>query len=128
MKILILTRHADDGYLQQLIQAGANGYVLKQSSPSQLINALRMVGEDKSFLDPTLTEKVMGGYIRQATALAGASKVQMTSREAEVIRLIAWGHSNKEIADRLQVSIKTIEAHKANSMKKLGITKSDYFS
>jgi DNA-binding NarL/FixJ family response regulator len=121
MKVLILTRHTDDGYLQQLIQAGANGYVLKQSPPNQLINALRVVGEDKSFLDPTLTEKVMGGYIRQSTALEGASKVQLTDRESEVIRLIAWGYSNKEIADRLQVSIKTVEAHKANSMKKLGI-------
>jgi two-component system response regulator NreC len=122
VKVLILTRHTDDGYLQQLIQAGASGYVLKQSSPSQLLSAVRVVGEDKSFLDPTLTEKVMGGYIRQSTALAGASKVHLTDREAKIIRLIAWGYSNKEIADHLQVSVKTVEAHKANSMKKLGIT------
>jgi DNA-binding NarL/FixJ family response regulator len=121
VKILTLTRHTDDGYLQQLIQAGANGYILKQSAPNELINAIRVIGEGKSYLDPALTEKVMGGYIRQSTALSNAEKIQITDREAEIIRYIAWGYSNKEIAERLQLSVKTIEAHKANSMKKLGI-------
>lgn len=121
VKILTLTRHTDDGYLQQLIQAGANGYILKQSAPNELINAIRVVGEGKSYLDPALTEKVMGGYIRQSTALSNAGKVQITNREAEIIRFIAWGYSNKEIAERLQLSVKTIEAHKSNSMKKLGM-------
>jgi two-component system response regulator NreC len=121
VKILTLTRHTDDGYLQQLIQAGANGYILKQSAPNELINAIRVIGEGKSYLDPALTEKVMGGYIRQSTAMSHASKVQITDRESEIIRYIAWGYSNKEIAERLQLSVKTVEAHKANSMKKLGM-------
>lgn len=121
IKILALTRHTDDGYLQQLIKAGANGYVLKQSAPTDLINAIRTVGAGKSYLDPALTEKVMGGYVRQETALAGAAKVEISARECEVIRLIAWGHSNKEIAARLDISVKTVEAHKANAMQKLGI-------
>jgi DNA-binding NarL/FixJ family response regulator len=122
VKILTLTRHTDDGYLQQLIQAGANGYILKQSAPNELINAIRVIGAGKSYIDPALTEKVMGGYIRQSTALSNASKVRITDREAEVIRYIAWGYSNKEIAERLQISVKTVEAHKANSMKKLGMS------
>ena len=122
IKILTLTRHTDDGYLQQLIKAGANGYVLKQSAPAELINAIRVVGSGKSYLDPTLTEKVMGGYVRQSAALAGASKVVISDRESEVIRLIAWGHSNKEIGVRLDISVKTVEAHKANAMRKLGIS------
>jgi two-component system response regulator NreC len=121
IKILTLTRHTDDGYLQQLIQAGSSGYVLKQSAPAELINAINAVTSGKSYLDPALTEKVMGGYLRQATALRGASKVELTDRETEVIRLIAWGYSNKEIAARLQISVKTVEAHKANSMQKLGM-------
>lgn len=121
IKILSLTRHTDDGYLQQLLKAGANGYVLKQSAPTELINAIRAVGAGKSYLDPALTEKVMGGYVRQETALSSAEKVEISGRESEVLRLIAWGHSNKEIAARLDISVKTVEAHKANSMRKLGI-------
>jgi DNA-binding NarL/FixJ family response regulator len=122
IKILALTRHTDDGYIQQLIRAGANGYVLKQSAPTELINAIRAICTGKSYLDPSLTERVMGGYIRQSTALSNARKVAMTDRESEVIRLIAWGYSNKEIGERMQISFKTVEAHKANAMKKLGIS------
>lgn len=121
VRILTLTRHTDDGYLQQLIQAGANGYVLKQSAPTELIRAIRAVCEGKSYLDPSLTEKVMGGYVRQSTALRNAHKVELTDRETEVVRLIALGYSNKEIAAQLNISVKTVEAHKANSMTKLGM-------
>lgn len=119
-KILTLTRHTDDGYLQQLLKAGVNGYVLKQSAPAELINAIRTVAAGRSYLDPTLTEKVMGGYIKQSTAISSASKVEISDRECEVLRLIALGHSNKEIAARLDLSVKTIEAHKSNFMRKLG--------
>jgi two-component system response regulator NreC len=118
-KILTLTRHTDDGYLQQLIQAGANGYVLKQSAPTELINAIRAVGAGNSYLDQAITNKVMGGYANRSVKLRGENKAAITDREAEVLRLIAWGYSNKEIAARLDVSVKTIEAHKANAMRKL---------
>ncbi len=122
IKILTLTRHTDDGYLQQLIKAGASGYVLKQSAPSELVNAIRAVAAGKKYVDPSLTEKMMDGYVRRQTALSHAEKVEISARESEVIRLIAWGYSNKEIAGRLDVSVKTIEAHKANAMRKLGIS------
>jgi len=122
LKILILTRHTDDGYLQQLIGAGANGYVLKQSAPTELINALRTIGAGNSYLDPSLTRKVMGGYVNRATSLRGEGKGELTDRESEVLRLIAFGYSNKEIGTRLDLSVKTIEAHKANAMRKLGIS------
>ena len=122
VKILTLTRHTDDGYLRQLISAGANGYVLKQSAPSELINAIRSVGEGNSFLDPSLTQKVMGGYVSKVDSLRGDGRGDVSSRESEVLRLIALGYSNKEIATRLDLSVKTIEAHKANAMRKLGIS------
>jgi DNA-binding NarL/FixJ family response regulator len=121
IKILTLTRHTDDGYLQQLIQAGANGYVLKQSAPSELVKAIRAVCSGNSYLDPSLTEKVMSVYVRQQIALSHAQKVEISSRESEIVRLIAWGYSNKEIGAKLEISVKTVEAHKANAMKKLGI-------
>jgi two-component system, NarL family, response regulator NreC len=121
IKILTLTRHTDDGYLQQLIGAGANGYVLKQSAPTELINAIRVVSAGNAYLDPALTNKVMGGYASRAISLRGEKKGDLSDRESEVLRLIAWGYSNKEIASNLDLSVKTIEVHKANAMRKLGI-------
>ena len=122
LMILALTRHTDDGYLQQLIGAGANGYVLKQSAPNELINAIRAIGSGQAYLDPALTQKVMGGYAVRTTSLRGEGKKELSSRETEVLKLIAFGFSNKEIATRMQLSVKTVEAHKANAMRKLGIT------
>lgn len=122
LKILILTRHTDDGYLQQLLGAGANGYVLKQSAPTELISAIRTIAAGNAYLDPSLTRKVMGGYVSRTSSLRGESKGDLSDREAEVLRLIAFGYSNKEIGGKLDLSVKTIEAHKANAMRKLGIT------
>ncbi len=120
--ILTLTRHTDNGYLQQLIAAGSNGYVLKQSAPTELINAIRTVASGNAYLDPSLTRKVMGGYVNKASSLRGEGKVDLSERESEVLRLIAFGYSNKDIGEKLELSTKTIEAHKANAMRKLGIS------
>ncbi len=122
IKILTLTRHTDDGYLKQLIGAGANGYVLKQSAPTDLLHAIRTVAAGNAYLDPSLTRKVMGGYVSRAESVRGETKGDLTDREEEVLRLISFGYSNKEIGTRLEVSVKTIEAHKANAMRKLGIS------
>jgi len=121
VKLLTLSRHTDDGYLQQLVAAGANGYVLKQSAPNHLINAIREVADGNAYLDPTLTKKVMGGYANRP-ALRGENQRELTDRETEVLRLISLGYSNKEIAASLDLSVKTIEVHKANAMRKLGIS------
>jgi DNA-binding NarL/FixJ family response regulator len=122
LKILTLTRHTDDGYLQQLIKAGVNGYVLKQSAPTELINAIRTVTSGRSYVDSDLTQKVLGGYAsRTAGSLRGEGSGHISERESEVLRLIAWGYSNKEIAARLELSVKTVEAHKSNAMRKLNM-------
>lgn len=122
IKILILTRHTDDGYLQQLLSAGASGYVLKQSAPTELISAIRTIAAGNAYLDPSLTRKVMGGYVNRASSLRGETKGELSDRETEVLRLISFGYSNKEIGIKLDLSVKTIEAHKANAMRKLGIS------
>ncbi|HEY2866886.1 MAG TPA: response regulator transcription factor [Pyrinomonadaceae bacterium] len=119
IKILTLTRHSDDSFLEQLIAAGASGYVLKQSAPAELVNAIRTVGGGNAYLDPTLRDKVIGGFLHRG--LRGDRRLEMTGREAEVLRLIAWGFSNKEIAARLDLSVKTVEAHKANAMRKMNL-------
>ena len=117
--VLTLTRHKDDGYLQQILRAGASGYVLKQSPPSELLHAIRSVAKGGKYLDPAVAGKVMGSY--SARRAPTADSHQLTDREVEVLRLVAWGHSNKEIASHLDLSVKTVEVHKANAMKKLGM-------
>jgi DNA-binding NarL/FixJ family response regulator len=118
--VLALTRHKDDGYLQQMLSAGASGYVLKQSSPSELIHAIRAVAKGGKYLDPTVAGKVMGRFVGRSTT-STEKLPEITDREAEVLRLISWGHSNKDIANRLDLSVKTVEVHKTNAMKKLGM-------
>jgi DNA-binding NarL/FixJ family response regulator len=118
--VLAVTRHKDDGYLQQVLKAGASGYVLKQSPPAELLHAIRAVAKGGKYLDPALAGKVMGRYSGRSSAF-NEGRADVSDREVEVLRLVAWGHSNKEIASRLDLSVKTIEVHKANAMKKLGM-------
>jgi DNA-binding NarL/FixJ family response regulator len=122
IKILTLTRHTDTAYLQELLQAGVSGYVLKQSASGELIRAIRAVAVGGSYLDPAIAGKVFEGYVEKQNKLRGdTSGEQLTEREREVFRYIALGYSNAEIADRMNISVKTVEAHKANSLKKLDI-------
>ena len=118
--VLAVTRHKDDGYLQQVLKAGASGYVLKQSPPAELLHAIRAVANGGKYLDPALAGKVMGRYSGRGSVI-NEGGADVSDREVEVLRLVAWGHSNKEIAARLDLSVKTIEVHKANAMKKLGM-------
>lgn len=121
VKILTLTRHSGDGYLHQLIKSGASGYILKQSAPSELIRAIKHVYKGMSYIDPALTNKVFGGFVNQNYSLRGTGPSELTARETEVLRLIALGYSNKEIAARLDLSVKTIETHKANAIRKMNM-------
>ncbi len=120
-KILALTRHMDTGFIQQLFRAGASGYVLKQSASEELIRAIRAIARGDSYLDPALTNRVMTGYVGKSVDIGTIPEVGLTEREEEVLKKVAWGYSNKEIAAQLDISIKTVEAHKANSMKKLNM-------
>jgi DNA-binding NarL/FixJ family response regulator len=119
--IVTLTRHGDDAYLQELMRAGASAYVLKQSAPVELITAIRTCASGGQYLDSALTARVTGFLGRDGKKLNQAG-VTPSERESEVLRLIAAGYSNKEIATRLTLSVKTVEAHKANAMRKLGLS------
>ena len=116
--IITLTRHSDDAYLQELLRAGALGYVLKQSAPAELLQAIRAAAAGKAYLDSTLARRVTSGFLAREGRTNEAGSV-LTDREAEVLRRIASGYSNKETAARLSLSVKTVEAHKANAMSKL---------
>jgi len=119
--IVILTRHGDDAYLQELLRAGADGYVLKQSAASELLQAIRATAVRGQYLDSALTARVTAGFLAKSGRKAQATGVSVSERESEVLRLIAAGYSNKEIAAQLELSVKTVEVHKANAARKLGL-------
>jgi two-component system, NarL family, response regulator NreC len=119
--IVILTRHGDDAYLQELLRAGADGYVLKQSAASELLQAIRATAVRGQYLDSALTARVTAGFLAKSGRKAQVTGVSVSERESEVLRLIAAGYSNKEIAAQLELSVKTVEVHKANAARKLGL-------
>lgn len=119
-KILTLTRHSDDGYLQQLLQAGSSGYVLKQSNPDELVRAIHAVANGQIYLDPAVMGTVVKKLGRHVPRGMPPGK-KLSGREDEVLHLIAQGYLSKEVAARLRISIKTVEAHKANGMEKMGM-------
>jgi DNA-binding NarL/FixJ family response regulator len=114
--VLALSIHEDKGYLRQLLESGAAGYVLKRTIAAELIHAIRIVAEGGIYLDPALAGTVVGGFVRKPSGTG-----ELSEREAEMVRLIAAGHSNKEIAVRLHLSVKTVESYKARSLEKLGL-------
>lgn len=119
--VLVLSAHDDSGYLQQLLEVGASGYVLKKAAAEELINAIRVVAAGGVYLDPSLAGKVVGGYLGKRRARGAPRGNDLSPREAEVLRLVAWGYTNKEIAAYLSISVKTVETHKANLMAKLDL-------
>jgi DNA-binding NarL/FixJ family response regulator len=120
--IVTLTRHSDDAYLQELLRAGVAGYVLKQSPPNELVQAIRAAAAGGQYLDSSLTARITAGFLGREGRRDGKATAALSERESDVLRLIAQGYSNKEIAARLSLSVKTVEAHKANAMRKLGLT------
>jgi DNA-binding NarL/FixJ family response regulator len=107
VKVLTLTRHSDRAYVEELLRAGAAGYVLKQSRSAELLRAIRALASGNRYLDSQLIETGV--------------RSTLSKREEEVLRLVAQGYSNKEIAAQLTLSVKTVETHKANAAQKLGL-------
>jgi DNA-binding NarL/FixJ family response regulator len=119
VKLVALTVCEDRSYLRRLLTLGAAAYVLKRSAGEELIRAIRTVAVGGVYLDPSLAGKVIEGFVRRADG-AGAAD-ELSDRESAVVRLTAEGHSTKEIAAKLDVSIKTVETYNARAMDKLGL-------
>lgn len=119
VKILALTVHEDQGYLRQILKAGGAGYVLKKAMAEELIHAIRTVAAGETYIDPVLAHKVVRGYIREESVKDKLLRSDLSARETEVLRLIAWGYSNKEISAQLNIGVKTVETYKARLMEKL---------
>ena len=121
LPVVSLTRHADQTFLEELLRAGASGYVLKQSSHAELLRAVRAVAAGQQYIDPALMHHLAAPFASRERKRTGRASPTLSDRETEVLRFVAQGHSNKEIAARLELSNKTIEVHKANAMRKLGL-------
>lgn len=119
IKVLALTAYNDKPYLDQLLKAGVSGYVLKLSAAEELIRAIRTVAAGDVYLDPKMVHKVTDLYVRNQSLKGERRHKELTPREEEVTRLVAQGYSNKDISERLKISVKTVETHKANLMEKL---------
>lgn len=122
IKILALTVHEDRAYVRELLAAGAAGYVLKRAAAEDLVRAIQVVARGEVYLDPIVAASLVEQFARKPRSGAAPSVDDLSDREAEVLQLIAHGHSNKDIAIRLGLSVKTVETYKARSMEKLGLT------
>ena len=121
-KILVLTVHETEEFVLAALNAGASGYVLKDATHQELILAIRSVLREKRYLSPDISAKVIEGYIDGRKAVKSTSSWEsLTLREREILKLIAEGRKNKEIADILFLSAKTVAKHRANLMNKLDL-------
>ncbi len=121
VRVLALTVHEDASYLRQLLQAGASGYVLKRGAAEELIHAIRIVAAGGVYLDPSLAGRVVSRYIGRQAPDGSSQRGDLSERETEVLRLIAMGYSNKEIAAQLGISVRTVETYKTRLMVKLDL-------
>lgn len=123
VNVLALTMHEDDHYVFQLLKAGAAGYVLKRAAATDLVDAVRAAARGEAFLYPSVAKTVVTDYLRRLERGEAERKPYdgLTAREREVLALIAEGHTNQQIANRLFISIKTVQTHRAHIFEKLGL-------
>ncbi|HSW49545.1 MAG TPA: response regulator transcription factor [Bryobacteraceae bacterium] len=121
-RVLMLTVHESDQYVHEAFRAGADGYCLKDSSREEMLLAMRSALAGKMFISPSVAKSVMGGYLSGHTAISKKSAWEsLTPREKEVLKLIAESFQNKEIAQILGISVKTVEKHRGNLIEKLDL-------
>lgn len=121
-KILVLTMHPEEDYILQAFQSGAHGYCLKTTEYDELLMAVKAVMNGKSYVSPEISGKVLEGYLESRQTIREKSSWDtLTAREKEVLKLVGEGYQNKEIADYLCISVKTVEKHRSNIMEKVNL-------
>ncbi len=121
-KILVLTAHCEEEYVFETLKAGAHGYILKDSTQTELVTAIESVLKGNRFLSPGISSKVIEGYLKRGKTLRSGSPLELlTTRERQIIKLVSEGYTNKRIADYLSISPNTVDKHRANLMKKLNL-------
>ena len=122
VQVLALTMHEDETYVFQLLRAGAAGYVLKRAAAQALVQAVRAAAKGEAFLYPSIARKVVEDYLRRVETGEERERYDgLTTREKEILTLIAQGLSNQQIAEKLYISIKTVQTHRAHILEKLGL-------
>ncbi len=121
MRVVFLSMHSDEALVRQALRYGARGYLLKNSLKEELILAVRAASRGEIYLSPAISNVLVDGYLLQSEQAASGVDA-LTTREREVLKLIAEGHTNAEIAAILSISVKTVESHRANLLQKLGVT------
>ena len=123
VKVLILTQYSSKEHVLSILEAGAHGFLNKSAASSELINAIRSVYHGDSYLSPSATRYLVQNYKREVNTRKSQDPYeQLTEREKEILRLLAEGHTSKEIAEMLVISPKTVDSHKSRLMAKLDIT------
>jgi len=122
IRLLVLTVHKTEEYIRSALEAGASGYVLKDASRQELLMAIRTVRAGKTYISPEVSERIVSGFLDggKAPKVLAVSE-GLTARERQVLKLVAEGRRNKDIADFLCISVKTVEKHRANLMRKLNL-------
>lgn len=120
-KIVILTMHKSEEFVKRALSAGVKGYVLKDNALEDLIACIQAVHEGKAFLSQSVTQLVVDEFVKNLKNRDGGRQEAVSAREREVLQLLAEGKSNKEISGALNLSVKTVETHRANIMRKLGL-------
>ena len=120
--IVMLSMHSDESYVLRALKAGARAYLLKDSAESDLVRAIHAVAEGKSFFSPAVSKVLLEDYVRKLQRAGGEDSFDLlTPREREILQLIAEGKSNKDVANLLNLSVYTVETHRANLMQKLNL-------
>jgi len=122
IKILVLTQYDDKEYISRFLKAGVSGYLLKRAVGSDLVSAIRSVHAGETYLYPAIATKVVDGYLGKGGMTQESSYDSLTDREKQVLKLVAEGHTHKEIADMLNISAKTVIVHQTNIFEKLGFS------
>lgn len=119
-KILVLTMHTDEGHLRRALASGAAGYVLKKAVDQELLNAIRATMRGDVYIHPAMTHALLDNMVENTGELA-AKESALSDREREVLNCVARGYTNREVADKLALSVKTVETYRARAMAKLGL-------
>lgn len=122
VRVLVLTMHDDEEFFFAVVRAGASGYILKHSEPQELLSAIRSVGDDQTFLSPTVARVLLEGYMTVASDQENDKYGSLSPREREVLQLVASGQTNREIAQSLFLSVRTVEKHRQAAMHKLDLS------
>jgi len=121
IKVIALSMHADKRYVMEMLKAGASGYILKDNAYEELSRAIRTALKNQTYLSPQVTETVIGDYVQFALAASGSAFSLLSAREREVLQLLAEGNSTAKIAERLCISVKTVETYRQHIIEKLDI-------